>query len=701
MSEIKSDILWRVYLVYFIVAIFAFLIIVKVVYIQLAEGDKWKEIADNTTLRYVEIDASRGDIYSDNGRLLATSVPVYEIRMDVSPFVTSDELFYSEVDSLAYNLSKLFGDRTQEQYRQELINGRKDQERYLLIKRNVSYNELNILRNFPLFRKGRFGGGLIVEGNTRREMPFKSLAARTIGYERSGYYVGLEGAYRDYLEGIEGKRLMQRIAGGGWMPINDENEISPRNGKDILTTININIQDVAENSLRRQLKRYDADYGTVVVMEVATGEVKAVSNLTISENETYEELFNYAVGESAEPGSTFKLASMLVALDEGLVSPDDLINTGDGSIDYADRTMHDSETDGFGNISVKKAFEMSSNVGISKIIHEHFNDNPQSYIDKLRQMGLGEKLGIEISGEGNPVLIDPNSPGWSGVSLPWMSIGYGVSLTPLQTLTLYNAVANDGKMVKPLFVKEVRQTGKTVKRFNRKVIKERIASSRTINEVNDMLAGVVENGTAQNIKTPVYQIAGKTGTAQVANTKFGYIGESGGISYRASFVGYFPADNPQYSMIVVIHNPKGWVYTGGQVAAPVFREIADKIFATQLQLPPKDMNEPLFANLPTFRAGNYGDMMKIYKHLGGYQLNKPETNWVSASTKADSVMFRDREFIQNLVPNVVGMSLKDALYILENANMNVEFEGNGIVRKQSIRPGLRIKPGQVIILELS
>ncbi len=701
MDDFKNDILWRVYLIYFVVALFALLIIGKVVYIQVVEGDKWKEVARNTTLRYAEIDAARGDVYADDGRLLATSLPVYEIRMDLSSQVTSDEIFYSKVDSLASNLSRLFGDRSSQQYRNVLIEGRKNQERYLLIKRNVAYNELNKLREFPLFRRGRFRGGLIVVKNTRREMPFKSLAARTIGYERGGYYVGLEGAYRDYLEGIKGKRLMRKTSGNRWIPINDENEIKPENGKDILTTININIQDIVESSLRKQLHEFDADYGTAVVMEVATGKIKAISNLTVTEAGSYEELFNYAVGESTEPGSTFKLASLMVALEDGVVSPGDHINTGKGIITYADRTMHDSEAEGFGKITVKNALEVSSNVGVSKIIYDNYRENPQKYIDRIRAMGLGEKLEIEISGEGNPVVKDITSSEWSGVSLPWMSIGYGVSFTPLQMLAFYNAVANDGIMVKPMFIKEIRQAGETIKTFHPQVINESIASGHTIKHSKEMLLGVVENGTAKNIYTPVYQIAGKTGTAQVANTKFGYIGESGGVSYRASFVGYFPADYPEFSMIIVIHNPKGRAFTGRQVAAPVFREIADKIFTTHINLPQKSIETPLMANLPVFRAGNYHDILKIYEHFNGHPSNVPETQWVSAHINKDTVTFRDREFIQNLVPNVVGMSLKDALYILENAGMKVEFTGKGIVRKQSIRPGLRIKPGQTIVLDLS
>lgn len=676
------------------------MIIGKVFYIQIAEGDKWKEVANNTTLRYVEVNAARGDIFSDDGSLLATSVPLYEIRMDVSKFVIPDELFYSKVNSLALNLSKLFGDRKQEEYHNILVEGRENNNRYLLIKRNVSYTELNRLRNFPLFNRGRYGGGLIVEQSTRRKMPFRSLAARTIGYERGGYYVGLEGAYSNYLEGVEGKRLMQRASDGGWVPVSYQNEINPENGKDIVTTINVNIQDVVETSLRNQLQRFQADYGTAVVMEVATGKIKAISNLSVTEKGSYEELFNYAVGESVEPGSTFKTVSMLAALEKGIVKPDDFVNTGDGSITYADRTMHDSEEDGFGIITVQKAFELSSNVGISKIIYDHYNNNPQQYIDQIKGFGLGGKLGIEIRGEAEPVLRDTKSSQWSGVSLPWMSIGYGVSYTPLQLLTFYNAIANDGKLIKPSFVKEVRQTGRTIKKFQPRVVDQRIASKQTVRYANDMLTGVVENGTAKNIHTPAYQIAGKTGTAQVANTKFGYISEDG-ISYRASFAGYFPADNPQYSMIVVIHNPKGWIYTGNMVAAPVFRDVADKIFATHINLPRDDFKEPVMASYPSFRAGNYYDFQKIYKQFGCYTSNIPETEWVSARTQADTVSFSDRKFIENLVPNVIGMSLKDALYILENAGMEVDFSGKGIVSEQSIRPGLRIEPGQVIVLELS
>lgn len=700
MQNEKKDILWRIYLVYFFTVAFAMAILVRVVYIQMFEGEYWKEQAKASTMRYVNIDAVRGDICADDGRLLATSVPVYEIRMDLSRAVVSDEVFFAGVDSLSYNLSRLFRDRSQAQYKANLMKGRREQDRYFLIKRGVGYNQLIALRGFPIFRLGRYRGGVIVVERNRRETPFKSLAARTIGYEREGVYVGLEGAYREYLEGIQGKRLVQRISGGAWMPVNDENEIKPKNGKDIITTLNINIQDIAESALRRQLSRYDAQHGTVVIMEVATGKIKAISNLTRNAAGFYEETFNYAIGESTEPGSTFKLATMMAALEDGFVDPNAFIQTGDGKINYADRVMRDAKEGGFGTITIKNAFEVSSNVAISKIIHEAYHKNPQRFIDRLKAMNVGVSLDVEISGEGKPFLPEVNSPSWSGVTLPWMAIGYNVSMTPLQTLTLYNAVANNGRMMKPMFVEEIRQTGNTIKRFQPQVVNRSVASEKTLRIIREMLEGVVENGTAQNIKTATYKIAGKTGTAQVAQSRHGYRGERG-VAYRASFAGYFPADKPVYSGIVVIQNPKGWVYSGNQVAAPVFREVADKIYATHINMPGNYLQQPDLAHFPAFRAASAGDLKAIYSALGLKFPRKHNGQWVSAQVVNDTLQVSSREMVENLVPNVVGMGLKDALFILENAGLQVRFAGRGVVRTQSIRAGTRIGSGNVIFLELS
>ncbi len=698
--EQKSDILWRMQLIYLLMILFGILIIGKVLYIQFIEGDYWREQARKTTMRYQNIDAARGDIFSDDGRLLATSLPIYEIRMDLSKEITSDDLFYKEVDALAQQLSRLFGDRSAARYRAGLVRARQNQERYYLLKRNVSWDQLAQLRTFPLLRLGRFRGGLIVNEGIRREMPYKTLAARTIGYEREGIYVGLEGAYREYLEGVQGKRLTQRISGGDWIPISDQNEIHPQNGMDLLTTINVHIQDITEKALLRQLERFRADFGTAVVMEVSTGKIKAISNLSVNPGtNTYEETYNFAIGYGTEPGSTFKLPAVMAALEDGRVDPDDYVDTKDGRITYADRIMRDVNEEGHGIITLHEAFELSSNVGVSQVIVENYKDDPQRFIDRLRRMHIDKPLGVEIAGEAQPVIRNVGDPGWSHVSLPWMSIGYEVSLTPLQTLAFYNAVANNGRMMKPMFVSEIRQAGRTIKRFSPTVIDRSIASTSTIRQVRLMLEGVVENGTARNIHTEAYPIAGKTGTAQVAQTARGYQ-TSTGVNYQASFVGYFPADNPLYSCIVLIHNPRGWIYTGSQVAAPVFRQIADRVFAAQLFIPETRPPGDVRAHLPGFRNGHLGDMRTIYNELGAHLTGETGAYWGRARANADTVELSERTFIDNLVPEVVGMGLKDAFFVLENAGLRVRFSGRGTVRRQSMRPGTRIQPGNVIYIEL-
>ena len=702
MTNKKSDILWRIYLVYFLTVAFGVAILIRVVYIQFVQGDYWRELARSSTMRYVNIDAVRGDILADDGRLLATSVPVYEIRMDLSRTVVSDEVFNKGIDSLAFNLSRLFRDRSQADYKRSLLQARRNQDRYFLVKRNVSYHQLVELRTFPVFRLGRFRGGLVVVERNRRETPFKSLASRTIGYEREGVYVGLEGAYRSHLEGVQGKRLMQRISGGNWMPVNDENEIRSQNGKDIITTLNINMQDVVESALMKQLNRYSAKHGTVVVMEVATGKVKAISNLTRNSSGRYEETFNYAIGEAAEPGSTFKLASMIALLEEGVVGPDDFVQTGDGRITYYDRVMRDAKEGGFGTITVSEVFALSSNVGISRLVYENFKDKPERFVNRLNSLRIDQPLGLEIRGEGNPFIPSPDSNGWSRVTLPWMSIGYNVSMTPMQILALFNAIANDGKMMKPMFVEEVRQTGRTLERFEPQVLKRSICSQSTLGIVRNMLEEVVESGTASGIKSSVYKIAGKTGTAQVANVSGGYR-SSDRVVYRASFAGYFPADNPVYSMIVMVHDPKGWVYTGSQVAAPVFREIADKIFATQLNINDNYLETPVMASFPDVLSGQINDLKAIYRVFDcKLKIEDKQVKWANARLASnDTIVVAEREMISNLVPNVVGMGLRDALYVLENAGMRVRFSGRGMVRTQSVRPGTRIVPGSEIVIRLS
>ncbi len=699
--EQKNDILWRMRLVYFMMALFGLVIIGRAAYLQLVEGDYWKEVSRTAIMRYERIDAVRGDIFADDGCLLATSIPVYEIRMDLATQVVSDELFFNNIDSLALGLSRLFDDRSPSRYRSDLLRARENQERYHLVKRNVTREQLKKLRTLPLFRLGRFRGGLIVVEHSRREMPYKNLAARTIGYEREGVYVGLEGAYREYLEGIQGKRLMQRISGGAWMPVNDQNEIRPKNGMDIVTTINVQIQDITEKALLNQLSEHKAGFGTAVVMEVATGKVKAIANLAFNpQTNAYEETYNYAVGHSTEPGSTFKLASMIAAIEDGYVKTCDSVDTGEGYIIYHNRRMSDASMTGHGTVTVSEAFALSSNVGVSRIIFDAYEKRPQQFVDRLRDMHLHQPLGLEISGEGQPVIRNAGEAGWSKISLPWMAIGYEVSLTPLQILTLYNAVANNGRMMKPIFVSEVRSSGITIKRFSPVVIDRSVASPSTIKAAQQLLTSVVESGTARNIHTGAYPIAGKTGTAQVAQRDRGYQTHKG-PQYLASFAGYFPADQPKYSCLVMIHNPSGNVYTGNRVAAPVFRSIADQLFAAQYFITRPTVTEPSVAHIPGFSNAWLNDVHTIYENLMGGLTEQELPEWGQARVNAGTAEFRERKFIENLVPEVIGMGLRDAVYVLENAGLRVRFSGRGTVKSQSLSPGTRIQEGSIIDIELS
>lgn len=671
--------------------------------LQYIEGSKWREKAEQLTMAYRNIEAVRGDIYASDGSLLATSIPIYEIRFDANTDALTDKIFNDNVDSLAYLLSQVFSGKSHRQYKSELIAARKKKARYHLIKRNVKYTELKEVKHFPIFRRGKYKGGFIYTQKNRREKPFKVLASRTIGYQREGNNVGLEAAYGKELTGIEGKRWEQKIAGGVWKPISDENKIEPIDGSDIYTTIDINIQDVAENALLKQLVEQEADHGCVALMEVSTGEVKAIANLKRNKNGTYSERYNYVIGESTEPGSVFKLAALMVAFEGGYLDLDDMVDTENGTTKFYDRTMYDSHVGGYGKITVKRAFEVSSNVAVSKLINRIYSKKSQEFIDRLYSMNLNQRLGVEIPGEGSPLIKSTNDPTWSGVTLPWMSIGYETQMTPLQILTFYNTVANDGKMVKPKFVKEIKQRGKLISEYKTETINNAICSKETIRKAKIMLEGVVENGTAVNLKNSVYKIAGKTGTAQIANDKYGYYSETG-KSYQASFVGYFPADNPKYTCIVVVNAPSKNVYYGNLVAGPIFKEVADKVYATSIEIHHEiDKKENVAkSRIPYAKDGYYNDLTTIYNE---FEIEKNtiegSPDWASVSTGDKSVQMSEKKIMSAYVPDVTGMSIRDAVYILENRGMIVKFSGQGEVKKQSIAPKSLIKKGLKIILELA
>lgn len=705
---LKKEIVWRVGVIYIFMLAFAILIIGKILYLQLIEGGKWEEKAQSLTLKDITIESNRGDILATDGRLLASSVPYYEIRMDTRSTGMDDATFNSNVDSLAYKLSELFRDKSTTEYKNELVKARRNGERFHLIKRRVDYNQLKKLKTFPIFRYGRYKGGFITLQTNLRIQPHVSLASRTIGYTtkgKGGNVVGIEGAFDKQLKGVDGVRLMQRLNGNIWMPVHDGNEVEPKDGMDVISTIDVDIQDVAENALLKQLIRHEAQHGTAVLMEVSTGEIKAIVNLEKNSKGQYKESYNYAIGESRAPGSTFKLASIIALLEDGYVDLDDTVNTGNGEILYYDKKITDTKKGGHGICTVQEVFEVSSNVGISKLVTDYYTGKEEKFINRLYSMNLNNRLGIAIKGEGKPEIKYPGDKFWSGISLPQMSIGYEIRLTPLQILTLYNAIANDGRMVKPKFVKGLMYHGDLIKTFDTEVLKQSICSRSTLRKVKIMLEGVVERGTAKNIRNNNYKIAGKTGTAQIANKESGYSDKSR-ISHQASFVGYFPADNPKYSCIVVVNAPSLNVYYGNLVAGPVFREIADKVYATNFE-----MHDRL--NLATdettnevkipYTKNSYKDELKYALTDLGINVNDEDviSDWV-LTTKLDScVKLSNRNIAENLMPNVKGMGVKDAVFILENLGLSVELQGRGTILNQSVASGSRISKGDLVVLEMS
>jgi cell division protein FtsI (penicillin-binding protein 3) len=550
------------------------------------------------------------------------------------------------------------------------------------------------LRNFPIFNLGKYKGGMIADQKNKRILPFQTLANRTIGYKNDNVQpVGLEGAYSEYIDGVGGKRLVQRIAGGVWIPVNQDFDIDPVDGADIISTIDINMQDITQTALYNQLIKSDADNGCVVLMEVQTGEIRAVANFTRVREGVYEEKFNYAIAQSAEPGSTFKLASFLVALEDGKIDTSDIVDTGDGTYRVHRHTIRDSKHGGYGKISVQQAFGVSSNTAITKIINTHYKDSPAAFTKRLHAMHLDERLGLQIPGEGSPLIKTPSSKSWSGLSLTQMSWGYELKMTPLQMLVLYNAVANGGKMVSPLFVREIRKIGNTVKAFRSRVINEQIASKSTIEKLQGMLEEVVENGTGKGIKNPLFKMAGKTGTAQIASGTSGYRDRK----YQASFAGYFPADNPKYSMIVVIQNPRNGYYAAS-TAGPVFADIAEKIYASDFDMYQK-VNPLQMVNIdsPEVKKGSQESSRILENAFNFKNVNKMG---FASTQSTETILAEVSDNNANEIPNVMGMGLKDALYYLGNAGYKVVVRGNGKVVNQTIMPGVKSSLNHPIFIEL-
>ncbi len=657
MPTSNKNILNRTYVVSALLAIVAFLVVGQIVRIQFVEGEKYRASADQRTFKNDTIPANRGNLYDANGQVLATSISKFDIRFDA--LSSSDKDFNELVEPLSSALSRKLN-KPKSYYLEKLRKARSNRNRYLLLARNLDYGDYKEIKSFPLLSKGPYRGGIIVEERVVRDHPLGKMAERIVGYDREGSApVGLEGAFSPYLRGSSGVRLKQKIAKNKWKPINSANEVEPVDGYDVYTTIDVNMQDVAHHALLEQLEYYEADHGTAVVMEVATGEIKALTNLGRGKSGKYYEKRNYAIWESHEPGSTFKLMSVVAALEDKVVDTSTVFDTQKGKISYYGRNVRDSKYGGYGKISVARAFELSSNTALVQMVHDNYKDRPADYVDRLYAMNLNSQLGLPIQGEGRPGIPHPDDEGWNGLSLPWMGFGYGVRLTPLQTLTFYNAIANDGVMVKPRLIREVKSKDRLIEKFDREVINPSICSQETIGKVKVMLENVVKRGTADNLYHPDYSMAGKTGTCQVEYWK------SAG-NYIASFAGYFPTDEPKYSCIVVIHKPntaKG--YYGNIVAGPVFKRIAQKIYSTS-----PDVKE----------------------------VQIPETMLVSRSD--DDAFFKKAQSTSNKLPDLKGMAAMDAVALIENLGAAVELNGTGKVTAQSITPGTRISPTDKVVLTL-
>ncbi|WP_419212424.1 penicillin-binding protein [Maribacter sp. X9] len=667
MAATDKSILTRLYIVAAGLVLFAATVLFKLVSIQFVDGEKYQALAETRTSHMFTIEPNRGNLYSDDGSLLATSVSKYTIRFDA--VTVSDKDFKENVKPLSDALAKQFG-KTSSHYQQILRKAKENKNRYALIVRNLDYSDYMAVKSFPLFNKGAFKGGLIIEQKTKREHPLGKIAERSVGYERvdeNGYRtrVGMEGAFSQYLRGIEGKRLKQKIAKGQWKPIGNDNSIEPKDGYDVYSTIDINIQDIAHHALLRQLEAYKADHGTVIVMEVKTGEVKAIANLGQTPEGKYYERLNYAIGESHEPGSTFKLMNLVAALEDKVVDTATIIDTENGNWKIYKKIVKDSKRGGYGKISVAKAFEVSSNTAFAKIIHNGYKDDPEKYVNRLMTMGVHKKLGLPVLGEGVPVLRYPGDKGWSGISLAQMAYGYEVSMTPLQTLAFYNAIANDGEMIKPRLLKEVKEWNKSIMKFDKEVLNPAICSQETVKKVQQILKDVVEKeyATGHRMYSKNFSMAGKTGTTQT-----NYVSKDRSkYEYISSFAGYFPADDPKYSCIVVIHKPdKSVGYYGADVSGPVFKSVAQKVYASS----------PLTDEV---------DVKNV---------------WIAAGDESYENYYKNAQKNYQEVPNLKGMSGMDAVAILENLGIEVEVKGNGMVKHQSISKGTDIKNVKKIVLEL-
>lgn len=703
MLNVKNEVLARIYVVMGSILIAAIVIAFQLHRVAWRDANKWTQKADSLYFKMISVEPDRGNIYSADGSLLATSLPFFDVYFDAKAEGMDTVRFMLEVDSLAYLLSTYVDAAyTPGAYKDWLVSlVRSDPNtvrglRYVPIARSVSFQTAQFIKTFPIFRLGKHKGGLIIEQKSKRHRPFKLLAQRTIGYVRDDAMpVGLEGAFNNVLGGDPGKQLMVRTPGDIYIPVNDLAEIEPRSGDDLVTTLDINIQDVTENALLRACQTHNAHHGCAIVMDVKTGAIKAIANIGKGESGWWE-TYNYAVGERIEPGSVFKAASFLALLEDGRISDlDEQVPVYQGKYKFYNEELVDAVKHGKDSMRIRDVFAYSSNVGTATMINEHYRSgNGIDYVRRLEAFGLTLPSGIEIGGEEAPLIKNPKDAKteWSGTTLPWMSIGYELLLTPLQILQFYNAIANDGRMMRPYLVQRIERYGKPVREYRPQTMVRNIASRRSIAKIQELMCDVVSYGTAKNIEPRHYNIAGKTGTTQLNyNSKRK---SKSAVRYQASFCGFFPADTPKYSCIVVLSDPERGGFHGAEVAAPVFREIADKCMSltpgvrSAVNAPGTALKGSALSS--RFGAGRQEELRIALRGIGiapEYEDKKAE--WARVRAHVDTFNIKPLKVPDTAAPDVTGMGLKDALYLLENRGFKVNVRGVGRVARQSLSPGTK------------
>jgi cell division protein FtsI (penicillin-binding protein 3) len=690
----KSELLLRVYVVFFAFVLFAGIIMFKVIKIALFEGDKWRE-QGGRYVKWVDVEGDRGNIYDVHGNLLATSLPYFDVYVDL--VTIPNQFFKDNITSLSRNLEKHFG-KTASSWKSELVKAKNAKNRYFPLFKKLSKEKRDLLKTFPIFKENKNKGGLISVEKSKREKPYKELCSRTIGLDRkNASKVGLERTYDKILQGDKERRLLRRFPGGYWLPVFDPTGNDQKRGGDVVSTLDMHIQDIAHHELLECLEKYEAEAGTVVVMEVETGAIKAMANLGRLKSGTYVEQYNYAVGRLSEPGSTFKLISSLAMMEDKGLSVDTRVALDLGKKKFFNITMHDSEKHGKYSATFQEAFEISSNVGMANAAYTRYGKSRSQWVEfyeALHKLGVMEQTGIEIAGERTPFFKNPSSTNveknkkWSGTTVPWMAHGYELEMTPLQILNVYNAVANDGRMMKPYLTNEIITSDGESKKISPRVIKERIAKMSVIKDAQKLLKGVAERGTARKLKVTNTSFAGKTGT-----TKLNYWKETDSKEYNASFAGYFPADNPKYSIIVVIYNPTG-AYYGSKVAGPVFRDIVQRVSGlSQRNLPEFVEGRKVVKAHSGFKA----DYTKLLEFIGLDYDDYDNSKWVNMKSKSEAISIEKNVLEKKKVPNVKGMGLRDAVYVLETLGLEVEVLGVGQVYKQSIKPGGKIDKKSITI----